>query len=86
MGTEFSIPTTGVHADFIAELLNALTLPQIKFYFKRQAPQDSFPQENFHENGKGDACLEIDLGPCRVQNFRGYIFAVERTRGGDLTH
>ena len=45
-----------------------------------------FPQENFHENGKGDACLEIDLGPCRVQNFRGYIFAVERTRGGDLTH
>jgi len=28
MSTEFSIPTTGAHADFIAELLNALTLPQ----------------------------------------------------------
>jgi len=28
MGTEFSIPTTDAHADFIAELLNVLTLPQ----------------------------------------------------------
>jgi len=27
MGTEFSIPTTGAHVDFIAELLNTLTLP-----------------------------------------------------------
>jgi len=27
MGTEFSIPTTGAHADFIAELLNTLALP-----------------------------------------------------------
>ena len=29
MGTEFSIPTTGAHADFIAELLSTLTLPHV---------------------------------------------------------
>ena len=29
MGTEFSIPTTGAHADFIAELLNPLGLASL---------------------------------------------------------